>query len=64
LKRDRRTRATLWITIANPPPSTVKADGARIGALSAQALLDRLNGDESAERIVNTGFELIQRGST
>jgi LacI family gluconate utilization system Gnt-I transcriptional repressor len=39
-------------------------DGARIGALSAQALLDRLNGDESAERIVNTGFELIQRGST
>lgn len=48
----------------NPPLSTVKVDGARIGALSAQALLDRLNGDESAERIVNTGFELIQRGST
>lgn len=48
----------------SPPLSTVKVDGARIGAMSAQALLDRLNGDESAERIVNTGFELIQRGST
>ncbi|WP_229262468.1 LacI family DNA-binding transcriptional regulator [Duganella radicis] len=48
----------------NPPLSTVKVDGAKIGALSAQALLDRLNGDDSAERIVNTGFELIQRGST
>lgn len=47
-----------------PPLSTVKVDGARIGALSAQALLDRLNGEESADRIVNTGFELIQRGST
>jgi len=48
----------------NPPLSTVKVDGARIGALSAQALLDRLNGDDAADRIVNTGFELIQRGST
>lgn len=48
----------------NPPLSTVKVDGAKIGALSAQALLDRLNGDDSADRIVNTGFELIQRGST
>lgn len=48
----------------NPPLSTVKVDGAKIGGMAAQALLDRLGGDESAERIVNTGFELIQRGST
>jgi LacI family gluconate utilization system Gnt-I transcriptional repressor len=48
----------------SPPLSTVKVDGARMGAMSAQALLDRLNGDESAPRIVNTGFELMQRGST
>jgi len=42
-------------------------DGARIGALSAQALLDRLSAGATsapAERVVNTGFELIQRGST
>ncbi|MYM22725.1 substrate-binding domain-containing protein [Duganella sp. FT135W] len=48
----------------NPPLSTVKVDGAKIGAMSAQALLNRLDGDDTAERIVNTGFELIQRGST
>jgi LacI family gluconate utilization system Gnt-I transcriptional repressor len=51
----------------NPPLSTVKVDGARIGALSAQALLDRLSsGADTApvERVINTGFELIQRGST
>ncbi|TFW14761.1 LacI family DNA-binding transcriptional regulator [Duganella callida] len=49
-----------------PPLSTVRVDGARIGAMSAQALLDRLNGSEEApaERVINTGFELIQRGST
>jgi LacI family gluconate utilization system Gnt-I transcriptional repressor len=48
----------------NPPLSTVKVDGAKIGAMSAQALLDRLGGDLTAARIVNTGFELMQRGST
>lgn len=51
----------------NPPLSTVKVDGAKIGALAAQALLDRLTGDPAAapaELVVNTGFQLIQRGST
>ncbi|WP_432377586.1 LacI family DNA-binding transcriptional regulator [Duganella sp. P38] len=53
----------------NPPLSTVKVDGAKIGALSAQALLDRLSGGAAGAaapvpRVLNTGFELIQRGST
>jgi LacI family gluconate utilization system Gnt-I transcriptional repressor len=50
----------------SPPLSTIKVDGARIGALSAQAILDRLNGVPAtpAGRVVNTGFELIHRGST
>lgn len=49
-----------------PPLSTVRVDGARIGAVAAQAILERLDGTgrQQPARAVDTGFELIQRGSS
>lgn len=49
-----------------PPLSTVRVDGARIGALAARAILDRIDagGAPAAPKSINTGFELIQRGSS
>lgn len=48
-----------------PPLSTIRVDGARIGALAAQAILARMDGTSAAgARSVNTGFELVQRGSS
>jgi len=49
-----------------PSLSTVRVDGASIGSLAAQALLDRIeNGPiTDAARVTDTGFQLIQRGST
>jgi LacI family gluconate utilization system Gnt-I transcriptional repressor len=48
-----------------PPLSTIRVDGARIGALAAQAILERMDGTGAAgARSVNTGFELVQRGSS
>jgi LacI family gluconate utilization system Gnt-I transcriptional repressor len=54
-----------FCTHTYPPLSTIKVDGARIGAMSAQAILERLNNpDAPSARAINTGFELIQRAST
>jgi LacI family gluconate utilization system Gnt-I transcriptional repressor len=48
-----------------PPLSTIRVDGRHIGAMAAQSLLDRLNGQEpAAGRVIDTGFELVQRAST
>lgn len=49
-----------------PPLSTIRVDGAKIGALAAQAILDRMDdtAGQAPARSINTGFELIQRGST
>jgi LacI family gluconate utilization system Gnt-I transcriptional repressor len=48
-----------------PPLSTVRVDGAKIGRLAAQAIVDRVEGGgKPASRLTDTGFELIQRGST
>ena len=49
-----------------PPLSTIRVDGANIGALAAQAILDRLDhpGAKPGPSAINTGFELIQRGSS
>ncbi|RZT11235.1 transcriptional regulator, LacI family [Duganella sp. CF402] len=46
-----------------PPLSTVRVDGANIGRVAAQAILDRLDGKAMAG-LTDTGFQLIQRGST
>jgi LacI family gluconate utilization system Gnt-I transcriptional repressor len=49
-----------------PPLSTVRVDGRRIGTLAAQAILNRLDGGAKVQppHAVNTGFDLIQRGSS
>jgi LacI family gluconate utilization system Gnt-I transcriptional repressor len=49
-----------------PPLSTVRVDGANIGRLAAQAIVARVEGEGGAPvaRLIDTGFELIQRGST
>lgn len=46
-----------------PPLSTVRVDGANIGRMAAQAILDRLEGRGVAS-LTDTGFQLVQRGST
>jgi LacI family gluconate utilization system Gnt-I transcriptional repressor len=46
-----------------PPLSTVRVDGANIGRVAAQAILDRLDG-KAVAGLTDTGFQLIQRGST
>lgn len=46
-----------------PPLSTVRVDGANIGRMAAQAILDRVDGKAVAS-LTDTGFQLIQRGST
>ncbi|SFV05706.1 LacI family DNA-binding transcriptional regulator [Pseudoduganella namucuonensis] len=50
-----------------PPLSSVRVDGNAIGALAAQAMLRRLlpePGAPAARKVIDTGFELIERGST
>jgi LacI family gluconate utilization system Gnt-I transcriptional repressor len=46
-----------------PPLSTVRVDGANIGRVAAQAILDRLDG-KAVAGLTDTGFQFIQRGST
>jgi LacI family gluconate utilization system Gnt-I transcriptional repressor len=46
-----------------PPLSTVRVDGANIGRVAAQAILDRVEG-KAVAGLIDTGFQFIQRGST
>ena len=50
-----------------PPLSSVRIDGTAIGALAAKAMLQRLAqapGAVDAPKVTDTGFALIERGST
>jgi LacI family transcriptional regulator, gluconate utilization system Gnt-I transcriptional repressor len=48
-----------------PPMSSVKVDGVAIGALAAQAILERLGAAPGRmPKVTDTGFQLIERGST
>ena len=50
-----------------PPLSTVRVDGTAIGTLSAKAMLQRLApvpGAARTPKVTDTGFELVERGST
>ncbi|GGB86291.1 LacI family DNA-binding transcriptional regulator [Pseudoduganella buxea] len=50
-----------------PPLSSVRVDGSLIGALAAHAIVERLTGVPPAKRmpaVTDTGFQLIERGST
>jgi len=49
-----------------PPLSTVRVDGSKIGNLAARAILQRLDPQPgvSIQPVTDTGFELVQRAST
>lgn len=48
-----------------PPMSSVKVDGVAIGALAAQAILERLGAAPGRmAKVTDTGFQLVERGST
>jgi len=47
-----------------PALTSVHVDGAAIGRLAAQMLLQRCQGQEVAQRVVDVGFRIIERRST
>jgi LacI family gluconate utilization system Gnt-I transcriptional repressor len=47
-----------------PPLTTVKVPRYDIGRTAAQRILDRIDGERSSGRVVDLGFEIIERGST
>jgi LacI family gluconate utilization system Gnt-I transcriptional repressor len=47
-----------------PSLTTVRVDGRRIGRTAAQFIIDRAEGRDVAEPVVDVGFSLIQRAST
>ena len=47
----------------DPPLSTVRIDAAGIGHRVAQALLDRIDGREVADPVIDVGFELVLRAT-
>ena len=46
-----------------PAITTVRVDGARIGRIAAQFIIDRAEGRKVAEPVVDVGFSLVQRAS-
>lgn len=46
-----------------PPLTTVRIDGTRIGRLTADCLIERAEGRQVAERIVDVGFSIVERAS-
>lgn len=47
----------------NPPLTTVRVDGRRIGMVAAQRLIGRLRGDSTGHAVEDVGFELVERGT-
>ena len=47
----------------NPPLTTVRIDGKRIGELAASMIVNRPEGRDEASRIVDIGFEIVERDS-
>lgn len=48
----------------DPPLTTVRIDGTRIGQTAAQYIVDRANGRTVAQPVVDIGFEIVERSST
>ncbi|WP_299378824.1 LacI family DNA-binding transcriptional regulator [uncultured Kiloniella sp.] len=49
---------------AYPSLTSIRTDRYKIGTLAVDKILQRLNGDETDQKQIDTGFELIQRDST
>lgn len=49
---------------AAPPLTTVRIDGTRIGRLAADLVINRAEGQPTAERVVDVGFSIVERQST
>jgi LacI family gluconate utilization system Gnt-I transcriptional repressor len=47
-----------------PSLTTVQVDGAAIGRLAAQLILERCRGQAVAQRVVDVGFRIVERRST
>ena len=47
-----------------PALTTVRIDRFAIGRLAAEALLSRLAGEPVGEKVVDVGFQIVERGST
>lgn len=45
----------------DPPLTTIRIDGTRIGTLAASLLVERIARGEVAQRVVDVGFELVRR---
>ncbi|MDX0415170.1 LacI family DNA-binding transcriptional regulator [Sinorhizobium medicae] len=55
------------LTIArsiNPPLTTVKVDRVGLGRKAAEIIVSRLQGNDHSSRIVDVGFEVVEREST
>ncbi|MET0961967.1 MAG: LacI family DNA-binding transcriptional regulator [Noviherbaspirillum sp.] len=48
----------------DPPLSTMRVNGTRIGKLAATMLIGRIEGGKDSEAVVDVGFELVERAST
>jgi LacI family transcriptional regulator, gluconate utilization system Gnt-I transcriptional repressor len=48
----------------HPSLTTVHVDGAAIGKLAAQLIVERCRGEAVAQPIVDVGFRIIERQST
>lgn len=51
--------ASTWL----PAITTVRVDGARIGTIAAGMLLERMGGRAVPDRVVDVGFEIVERES-
>ena len=47
----------------DPPLTTVRVDAGRIGQLTADIIVDRLAGKQSASQVIDVGFSIIGRSS-
>ena len=48
----------------HPALTTVRIDGTAIGRQAAQFIVDRAEGREIAQRVVDMGFSIVERDST
>lgn len=47
----------------DPPLTTVRIDGSRIGELAAQFIIRRMEGQDPGAKVMNVGFSIVERGT-